>query len=158
MKIKVGVLSFILLAVCGTGYALGTTETFDTGFSDVEVNFGYAGLDSSSCASTVFSEMLLGIGVTESFSTSVCFSAEPGFNLFFTAGVPGIGNVELLTAVDLEHSDNEGGDNEFDYSSVSFGIKFPATESIELISQFDLIDAGDDETIKGISFGFVAGI
>ncbi|MCK5037403.1 MAG: hypothetical protein KAS73_16005, partial [Candidatus Sabulitectum sp.] len=67
-------------------------------------------------------------------------------------------NVELLSAVDLEYAENEEGDKEFDYSSISFGVNCPVTESIELISQFDLIRVGDGETITGVSFGFVAGI
>ncbi len=192
MEIKVGVLSCMLLAVCSTSYALDTTEAFDQGFSDVEVYFGYAGLDNPSVASTVSSEMLLGIGITESFSTSVCFSTEAdgylanpsdgiSVGLLWTAinsdafkldlsgstGTDGSkalgmesnfdfnnwgfqtqieetienknsnernmstrlqpllyyrlpGDVELLTAVEFEYSENEDGDNEFDYSSVSF--------------------------------------
>ena len=230
MKIKVGVLSCMLLAVCGTSFALDTTEAFDPGFSDVEVYFGYAGLDNPSGASTVSSEMLLGIGVTESFSTSVCFSAEAdgylanpsdgisvgllwtainsdAFKLDFSGatGTDGSmalgiesnfdfsnwgfqaqieetienrnsnernistrlqpllyytlsGNVELLSAVDFDYSENEDGDNEFDYSSVSFGVNYLVTESIELISQVDLIKISDDETLAAVSFGFVAGI
>ncbi len=39
-----------------------------------------------------------------------------------------------------------------------FGVNYPVTESIELISQFDLIKISDDESITGVSLGFVAGI
>ncbi|MCK5036481.1 MAG: hypothetical protein KAS73_11350, partial [Candidatus Sabulitectum sp.] len=228
MRIKAGVLSCMLLAVCSTGYALDTTEAFDPGFSDVEVYFGYAGLDNPSGASTVSSEMLMGIGVTESFSTSVCFSAEANgyladpedgitvgllwtainsdaFKLDFsgTTGTDGSialgvesnfdfnnwgfqaqieetienkgsnernmstrlqpllyyrfsSGVELLSAVDFEYAENEDGENEFNYSSISFGVNFPMNESIEAISQIDLVNGDNDENEIGISFGFVA--
>lgn len=66
--------------------------------------------------------------------------------------------VELLSAVDLEYAGNESGENEFDYSSFSFGINFPLNESVEAISQFDLVNGDNDETEIGISFGFVAGV
>ena len=65
--------------------------------------------------------------------------------------------VELLSAIDFEYAGNEEGDNEFDYSTISFGINFPVTESIEMISQFD-INQTDDDAVTGASIGFVAGI
>lgn len=65
--------------------------------------------------------------------------------------------VELLSAVDFEYAGNEEGDNEFNYSTISFGINFPVTESIEMISQFD-INQTDDDAVTGASIGFVAGI
>ncbi|NOQ22768.1 MAG: hypothetical protein GQ565_09020 [Candidatus Aegiribacteria sp.] len=230
MRIRAGALLGLLLAVCSAGYALDTTEAFDPGFSDVEVYFGYQGLDSPSESSAVCTETLLGIGVTGNFSTFVSFSAEAdgylanaedGFTmgLFWTAiedeavkldffGSTSTGGsiafgvesnldfdnwgfqaqieetienknsnernlstrvqpllyyrlssgVELLSAVDFEYAENEDGEKEFDYSSISFGVNFPVTESIEMITQFDLINTGDDETQTGISFGFVAGV
>ncbi len=230
MRNRTEVLLGMLLVVCSAGYALDTTEAFDPGFSDVEVYFGYQGLDSPSESSAVSTETLLGIGVTGNFSTFVSFctkadgylaNAEDGFTLglfwtaiedeavkldFFgstsTGGSISLGiesnldfdnwgfqgqieetienrnsnerdqstrlqpllyyrlasGVELLSAVDFEYAENEDGEKEFDYSSVSFGINFPVTESIEMISQFDLINTGDDETQTGVSFGFVAGV
>jgi len=66
--------------------------------------------------------------------------------------------VELLSAVDLQYAGDENGEKEFCYSSVSFGINFPVNESIEAISQFDLVNGDNDENEIGISFGFVAGV
>lgn len=230
MKVRIEVLLGLLLAVSSTVYALDTTEAFDPGFSDVEVYFGYQGLDNPSESSVVSTEALLGIGVTGNFSTYVSVAvesngyldnAEDGFTmgLFWTAlesevvkldmfGSTGTGGsiafgiesnldlenwglqiqieetiesknsierdqslrfqpllyyrmpcgVEMLSAIDFEYAGNESGDKEFDYSTVSFGVNYPVTESIELISQFDLINSGEDKTETGISFGFVAGV
>lgn len=230
MKIRVKVLLGLLLAVSSTGFALDTTEAFDPGFSDLEVYFGYFGLDNSSESSIVSAETLIGIGVTGNFSTYVSYAVESNgylantedsvtmglfwtaieaevvkFDLFGSTGTGGsiafgiesnidltnwgfqfkieetIANknssereqftsfqpllyyrfasgVELLSAVDLECAGNESGDKEFDYSSFSFGINFPLNESIEAISQFDLVNGDNDETEIGISFGFVAGV
>ena len=66
--------------------------------------------------------------------------------------------VELLSAVDFEYSEDETGENSFDYSSVALGVNIPVTESVELISEFDLINIGDDETAAAVSVGFVAGV
>ncbi|MCK4806292.1 MAG: hypothetical protein KAT09_01525 [Candidatus Aegiribacteria sp.] len=230
MKIRIEVLLGLLITVSSTGFALDTTEAFDPGFSDLEVYFGYHGLDNSSESSVVSAETLIGIGVTGNFSTYVSYAVESNgylantedcftMGLFWTAienetvkldlfGSTGTGGsiafgiesnidfdnwgfqlqieetlanknslereqftmlqpllyyrfssgVELLSAVDLEYAGNESGEKEFDYSSVSFGVNFPVTESIELISQFDLINTGEEETETGISFGFVAGV
>ena len=230
MKIRIEVLLGLLLVVNSTGYALDTTEAFDPGFSDLEVYFGYLGLDNSSESSVVSAEMLIGIGVTGNFSTYVSYAVESNgymanaedgltMGLFWTAiesevvmldlfGSTGTGGsiafgmesnlnlknwglqiqieetlanknsserdistrlqpllyyrfssgVELLSAVDLEYAENESGENEFDYSSVSFGVNFPVNESIEAVSQFDFVNGDNDENEIGISFGFVAGV
>lgn len=230
MKIRVEVLLGLLLAVSSTGFALDTTEAFDPGFSDLEVYFGYLGLDNSSESSVVSGETLIGIGVTGNFSTYISYAVESNgylansedgvtMGLFWTAleaevvkldffGSTGTGGsiafgiesnidltswgfqlkieetlanknssereqfttlqpllyyrfasgVELLSAVDLEYAGNDSGDKEFDYSSFSFGINFPLNESVEAISQFDLVNGDNDETEIGISFGFVAGV
>jgi len=229
LKIRIEVLTCLILALCSTGYALDTTEAFDPGFSDLEVYFGYEGLDNTSESSVVSTETLLGIGVTGNFSASVSYAVESNgylansedsfaMGLFWTAvekemikldffGSTGTGSsiafgiesnldfdnwglqmqieetienrnsnerdqstrlqpllyyrlsdgVELLSAIDLEYAENEDGDSEFEYSSISFGANFPVTDSIELITQFDLIN-GEEKTESGISFGFVAGV
>ncbi len=198
--------------------------------SDVEVYLGYQGLTDSSELSTFSKEMLIGIGITEKFSTSICFSSESdgylanagndvSIGLFWTAVskdnykvdlltstntnggisacvefnydsdncgcqlqveeaienkesmerqlctsiVPLVyckihNNIELLSAVNFDYNENEEGNREFDYSSFSFGLNCPVSDSVELISQFDLNMTSDDKTISGISFGFVAGI
>ncbi len=230
MKIRAVALLGLLLAISSTGYALDTTEAFDPGFSDIEVYFGYHGLDNPSESSVVSGETLIGIGVTGNISTYVSYAVESNgylanteecitMGLFWTAienetvkldlfGSTGTGGsvafgiesnidfetwgfqlqveeaianknasereqftmlqpllyyrissgVELLTAVDLEYAGDENGEKEFDYSSVSFGINFPVNESVEAISQFDLVNGDNDESEIGISFGFVAGV
>ncbi len=68
------------------------------------------------------------------------------------------GGIELLGALDLLYADSEDGGNELDWSAFSLGVNFPIIENIEGITQFDVMNSGEDETETGISVGIVAGV
>ena len=230
MKIRILLFIAILFNISGVSIALDTTEAFDIGFSDAEVYFSYLGFTDTSDLSTFSKEMLIGIGITENFSTSINFSSESNgylansgndvsLGLFWTAlsndsykvdiltstnkngSIAGAvelnldfdnsgfqlqveemlenkdsssrelltsiqpllyykinSNLELLSAATFDYNENEESEREFEYSSFSLGFNYMVSNSVELISQFDIVTATDEETITGASIGFVAGI
>jgi hypothetical protein len=87
----------------------------------------------------------------------------PGKRTFSTALQPLAycrfsGGIELLGALDLQYADSGDGGNELDWSAFSVGVNFSIIENIEGITQFDVMNSGDDETETGISVGIVAGV
>ncbi|MBN2587712.1 MAG: hypothetical protein JXR55_10505 [Candidatus Fermentibacteraceae bacterium] len=90
-------------------------------------------------------------------------NAGPGERTFSTALQPLAycrfsGGLELLGALDLLYDDSQDGGYELDWSAFSAGVNFPIIESIEGITQFDVINSGEDEIETGISVGIVAGV
>jgi hypothetical protein len=64
----VGAWTLTGLSLASTAQAVDTLETFDLGASDAELYTGYEGLGLDAEQSTVFSDLLLGYGITRGFS------------------------------------------------------------------------------------------
>jgi len=64
-----------LLSV-GSAFALDTAEPFDRGFSDFEFFFGCAGLGLDKGERRLSREVVIGVGITESFSAAFSYGLE----------------------------------------------------------------------------------
>ncbi len=83
--------------------ALDTTEPFDIGFSDNEMYFGFGGVGLGRGDKTLGWEHLIGVGITDRFSTMFFYSLESNEFLANRVGDVGIGL--FITALDFDMFD-----------------------------------------------------
>jgi hypothetical protein len=130
----------VLVLLTGVASALDTTEAFDPGFSDLEFYMAYTGLDNQSASSVVSWETLLGIGLTERFSSFVTMSVSSngyldnsedamGMGLFWTA-IDGEGmKLDLCGSTGTGGAVSAGLEVNLDQSD--WGFQLQAAETVE---------------------------
>ena len=94
---------FLFEALNIQSYAADTTEVFDIGATDFEFYSSFTGIGKSKNGKSISSDVVLGFGLTDIFSTYLTASVES--NEYFSESTDGLGFGLFLTALDTDYFD-----------------------------------------------------